>query len=175
VDVTSEIVGSKVSLTVPGPFDDFYHAEYPRIARLLFGLTGRWALSEELTQESMLEVHRRWDRVRSLDRPDLWLRRVAINKAISARRRLMAEMAAVTRIRGQRVFDTASVAIDQQIWHQIRRLPRRQAAAIVLWAVEDLSHRDIAEALGCTEATARTHVRRAREALQRTLPSEEEQ
>ena len=141
-------------------FDDFYRSQYPCIARLLYGLTGRWALSEELTQESMLEAHRRWDHVHALDRPDLWLRRVAINKAISARRRLIAELAAIARIRAQRdVEDTASPG-DQQVWREIRKLPRRQAAAIVLWAVEDLPLRDIGDALGCSEETARTHIRR---------------
>ena len=154
-------------------FDEFYKVEYSRIVRLMFGLTGRWPLAEELAQESMLSAHRNWDRVRTLDRPDLWLRRVAVNRAISARRRLVAEVAALGRVRTISVSETPMLT-DETIWNEIRRLPRRQSAAMVLWAVEGLTHAEIGEALNCSADTARTHIRRARDTLRRTLKSEVE-
>jgi RNA polymerase sigma-70 factor, ECF subfamily len=154
-----------------GDFDGFYKSEYGRIVRLMFGLTGRWPLAEELAQESLLSAHRNWGRVRTLDRPDLWLRRVAMNRAISARRRLLAELAALGRVRAPAATESPLPA-DEQIWHEIRRLPRKQAAALVLSAVEGLSHAEIGEALDCSAETARTHVRRARETLQRTVKPE---
>jgi RNA polymerase sigma factor (sigma-70 family) len=154
-------------------FDGFYRSEYSRIVRVMFGLTGRWPLAEELTQESMLSAHRNWERVRTLDRPDLWLRRVAVNRAISARRRLVAEVAALGRVRTASISETPLPA-DETIWNEIRRLPRRQSAAMVLWAVEGLTHAEIGEALDCSADTARTHIRRARETLRRTLKSEVE-
>ncbi len=61
---------------------------------------------------------------------------------------------------------------DERIWSEIRQLPRRQAAAMVLWAVEGLAHAEIGAALNCSAETARTHIRRARETLQRTLKKE---
>ena len=43
----------------------------------------------------------------------------------------------------------------------IERLGSRQASAILLKAVEDESYANVAQALGCSEATARVHVQRA--------------
>ena len=152
-------------------FDEFYKVEYSRIVRLMFGLTGRWPLAEELAQESMLSAHRNGERVRTLDRPDLWLRRVALNRAISTHRRLVAELAALGRVRAPSVSELPLPA-DERIWSEIRRLPRKQAVAVVLWAVEGLGHAEIGEALDCSAETARTHIRRARETLRRTLKLE---
>jgi RNA polymerase sigma-70 factor (ECF subfamily) len=47
----------------------------------------------------------------------------------------------------------------------IGELPRNQAEAITLRCVEGLPYREIGDALGCSEVTARTHVARARERL----------
>ncbi len=116
-------------------FDEFYKVEYSRIVRLMFGLTGRWPLAEELAQESMLSAHRNGERVRTLDRPDLWLRRVALNRAISTHRRLVAELAALGRVRAPSVSELPLPA-DERIWSEIRRLSRKQPVAVVLWAVE---------------------------------------
>ena len=137
-------------------FDEFYKVEYGRIVRLMFGLTGRWPLAEELAQESMLSAHRNWERVRTLDRPDLWLRRVAVNRAISTHRRLVAELAALGRVRAPSVSELPPPA-DERIWSEIRRLPRKQPVAVVLWAFEGLGHAEIGEALDCSTETARTH------------------
>lgn len=152
-------------------FDRFYTVEYPRIVRLMVGLTGRWPVAEELAQESLLSAHRNWERVRTLDRPDLWLRRVAVNRAISAHRRLVAELAALGRVRTPSVSELP-VPADERIWSEVRRLPRKQAVAVVLWAVEGLGHAEIGEALGCSAETARTHIRRATDTLRRTVKPE---
>ncbi|MFZ1412327.1 MAG: RNA polymerase sigma factor, partial [Micropruina sp.] len=52
------------------------------------------------------------------------------------------------------------VAADQ-VWRLCGELPPAQRAAVVLRFYEDLSFAEIAEALGCREATARSHVHRA--------------
>ena len=51
-------------------------------------------------------------------------------------------------------------------------LPERQRSAFLLREVEDLSFRDVAEALGVNEATARVHHLRARRTLQELLKDE---
>jgi RNA polymerase sigma-70 factor, ECF subfamily len=155
-------------------FEPFYRAQYPKVVRLLVGLTGRRALAEELAQEALLSAHKRWAHLATMDRPDLWLRRVAINRAISAHRRWLAEVAALARVRSREQGATqapsdAGLAADERLWNEIRALPRRQASALVLWAVEDLALDDVGEVLGCAGETARTHLRRARERLAAAL------
>ena len=51
----------------------------------------------------------------------------------------------------------------------IDRLGSRQASAVLLRAVEDESYANVAQALGCSEATARVHVQRARVKLRQWL------
>lgn len=150
-------------------FDRFYRAEYKRLVRLLVGMTGRWGVAEELAQEALLSAYREWPRLEALDRPDLWLRHVAVNRAISARRRLMAEVAALARVRDERIAEPAELGVDGRVWAAVRELPRRQAAAVVLWAVEDLTFAEVGIVLGCSAETARTHLRRARERLALSL------
>jgi RNA polymerase sigma factor (sigma-70 family) len=58
------------------------------------------------------------------------------------------------------------------VWAAASQLSPRQRAALALQAQNDLSMRDIAAVLGCSEATARVHLHRALSALRRTLRKE---
>src|SRR5262245_52965397 len=72
-------------------FDGVYRAEYRAVVRLAAVLTGRWAVAEELAQEAFLALYTRWDQVQVYERPDLWVRRVVVNRAVSVRRRWLTE------------------------------------------------------------------------------------
>lgn len=51
----------------------------------------------------------------------------------------------------------------------IARLPRQQAAAVLLRIVQEQSYEAVAKALDCSETTARIHVSRGRARLSRWL------
>jgi RNA polymerase sigma-70 factor (ECF subfamily) len=55
----------------------------------------------------------------------------------------------------------------------VRSLPERQAAAVALHYLEDLSIADIAAVLECAEGTAKSHLHKARAALAQRLRTEE--
>ena len=61
----------------------------------------------------------------------------------------------------------------QETMDHVRRviaaLPRKQARAVLMHLVEEQPYADIASALGCSEATIRSHVRRGRDRLQSEL------
>lgn len=152
-------------------FDGFFAVEYPRLVRSLVALTGRRAVAEEIAQEALFEAYRRWREVQLLDRPGLWVRRVAVNRAISTHRRLAAEAAALFRIGSWPSADGSDPVPDPEVWEAVRSLPRRQAAALVL-PVEGHTAAEIGEVLGCGAETARTHLRRARAALSVKLREE---
>jgi RNA polymerase sigma factor (sigma-70 family) len=69
--------------------------------------------------------------------------------------------------------DPAQAALERErreaLLAAIARLPPRQAQALVLRAMEEQSFDAIAQALGCSEATARSHVSKARERLREIL------
>ena len=61
-------------------FEAFYLREYPQVVGLLNGLLGSRLVAEELAQETFLVAYRDWDRIRGLDNPRAWVRKVAINQ-----------------------------------------------------------------------------------------------
>lgn len=146
-------------------FEEFYRSMYQPTVRLVLGMTGDIGIAHEHTQEAMLSVWRNWRKVQGLDRPDLWVRRVVVNRVISYRRRRVPDL----RLLAASWRHAASLSdVDRMgdpIWDAVRRLPPRQAAAIVLWAVDGHTFSEIGQVLDCGEATARTHMRRARARL----------
>ena len=111
-------------------FEDFYRAEYLRVLRVVAAITGDRPVAEEVTQEAFLVAQRSWVRVSRYDRPELWVRRVAMNRALSWRRRIAAEARAVLRLRSKRAESGAGSEVGSPIWGYVRELPRRQAAVI---------------------------------------------
>lgn len=64
------------------------------------------------------------------------------------------------------------VATLEAVRRVCARLPRRQRAAVALRFFEDRDYDEIAGLLGCSEATARSYVHRAIQALRRELGEE---
>src|SRR6266487_118005 len=50
-------------------FREFFAAEYGRLRRLGFLLTGDWVQAKELAQDALVRVYRVWRRVRRLEHP----------------------------------------------------------------------------------------------------------
>src|SRR5688572_26923544 len=163
---------------VPAPFERFsddYTAFFRREVRSLVALAAAIAgadRAEEIAQEALLRAHREWDRIARYDKPGAWVRRVTINLATSSRRRRFTERRALERAGGQRQLDAPPPDVDE-FWALVRRLPHRQAAAVALHYLDDLSIADIADALGCAEGTAKAHLHHARRTLAEHLRQQE--
>jgi RNA polymerase sigma-70 factor (ECF subfamily) len=157
------------------PFDVFYRREFPRMVDLAFGLSGRsWAAAEDLAQEAMIAAHRNWSRVAGFDNPATWVRRVVLNRAASRFHRGKAELRALIRLpslRSDRVEPLDHEA--QEFWETVRSLSERQAQAIALRYLDELSTAEIAEVLGCSPSTVKVHLHRGRKELARRLELEE--
>lgn len=59
--------------------------------------------------------------------------------------------------------------LREQVMEQIAKLPRQQAVAALMRLIDGMPYADIAQALGCSESTARVHVTRGRTRLQERL------
>lgn len=155
---------------VDDSFDAFYRREYGAVVALVYALSGSRAAAEDLAQDAFLATHRVWARVVHYDDPGGFVRRVALNRAISAARRLAAETRALARLsaRARPVLEPLD-APGAEFWSVVRSLPRRQAQVVVLRYLEDRADDDIARILGCSEATVRVHMHRARPVLARRL------
>lgn len=153
-------------------FEDVYRESYVAVLRVATAVTGDRGVAAEVTQEAFMAARQRWNTVGNYDRPDFWVRRVAINRALSARRRAVREARALVRLGGRRDrVDIGDPATDE-VWGHVRRLPRRQAALVALVYLDDLSVEQAANALGIAVPTAKTHLQRARRALAVVLKEE---
>lgn len=156
-------------------FDEFFARELGSLEAIAFGLTGRRGLAEELAQEAMLVVYRRWAVLAGYDDPAAFARRVVANKSVSAFRRLLAEARALNRVRDRRELSVDTMRDpDDALWGAVRRLPARQAQAVTLRYVGDLDTTAIAAALGCPEGTVRVLLHRARQSLALALGRDNE-
>lgn len=63
-------------------FDWWYRTVYSGVARTVFLIVHDRGCAEEITQDAFLQMLRHWTRVRGYERPDAWVRRVAIRLAV---------------------------------------------------------------------------------------------
>lgn len=133
---------------------------------------GDRAAAEDCTQEAFERAFRSWKRWRPDAPAEAWLHRIAINVAISARRRdRLREVGAVIRRLGRPVSppDPAALAERSEVFGALRRLPPKQAAVIVLRHYHGYTNREIAQSLGVPERTIASRLAAARKLLQVNL------
>jgi RNA polymerase sigma-70 factor (sigma-E family) len=154
-------------------FRVFATAQLGALSQLAYVLTGDHHAAEDLLQDALVVVARRWDRVRRADNPVAYVRRIVYHELVSTWRRnryRRAELTsdAVPEPVGHGSVDEAGT-VDRRLLLQraLRRLTPRQRAVIVLRFYEDLSEADAAEVLGCSVGTVKSQtayaLRRLRE------------
>ncbi len=154
-----------------GSFEAFYRREFSPMVKLAAAVTGSHLQAEDIAQEALSRAHRKWEQISEYDKPGAWLRRVTINLALSTRSRLALDVKARLKL-GPPAVVPAPAEPHDEVWAAVRRLPGNQRAAIALHYLEDRSVTEIAEALGCSEATAKVHLHRGRKALMEMLEDE---
>lgn len=146
-------------------FERFADEVTDALVRAGYLMTFDLAETEDLVQETLLRVARRWDRVRSMDHPASYARRILVNLVIDSepkRSRRRAELGAG----GEEALDSRpdadsgrpfrNVDTMSELQWALGTLPRRQRAVIVLRYWEDMSEADVAELLGCSVGTVKS-------------------
>jgi RNA polymerase sigma factor (sigma-70 family) len=146
-------------------FDEFFLAEFPRLVSMLTAWNGDRAVAEDLAQDALLQAHRNWSTLVELERPGASVRRVALNRSSNQRRGRRRERAALSLLHARASADIVIPTADDQLWERVRALPAAQRDATILRYVDDLPLRNIADVLGCSDGTVKTHLQRARRAL----------
>ena len=158
-------------------FDAVFRADHRAVVAIAWALTGSRAVAEEVTQEAFLRAHLRWSRIGRYENPGAWVRRTAINLALSDRRRRGAERRAIARTSpvAETADATDEVAGTERFWAAVRLLPPQQASVIALHYLEDRSVLEVADVLGLAEGTVKAHLHKARAALARQLSIDPEE
>lgn len=151
-------------------FEEFVREEYGAVLALVIAVHGA-ADSEDIVQEAFIRAQREWTRLADAEFRSLWVRRVALNLAVSRLRRLRSESKAVLRLAWRREPSGMTLLPEpsSEVWDQVRRLPKRQAQVIALHYLEDRSVADIARLLVVAEGTVRALLHQGRASLASAL------
>ncbi len=130
-------------------------------------MLGDVAAAEDWTQDAFLKAFRAWE-TWSQDVPvEAWLHCIAIDAAISYRRKhALRDLGEMVRCLGRPVVDDpADHALGGDLLRELRRLPAKQAAAVVLRHVHGYTNREIAATLGVPESTVAARLMTAKRTL----------
>ncbi len=165
----TELLGSRLGLygvmaRATDDFDQFVAANVDDLLRTAYLIAWDEAEAEDLVQECLLKVARLWPRVRSMDQPRAYARRILINLATDgargrARRRV--ELEPPSPAAPERSADPlAALDTHVELVEALGRLPPRQRAVLVLRYFHDLTEVQAAEVLGCPPGTVKSNASR---------------
>ncbi|MCO8273790.1 SigE family RNA polymerase sigma factor [Actinoplanes sp. TRM 88003] len=149
-------------MSEPDSFDDFVQTRGWALLRFAYVLSGDSHLAEDLVQEVLAKMHRRWGRVAELHNAEAYVRKAILRQFLSWRRRRASTETVLAELPEQAGDEpqTRIVARDQ-MWQLLAGLPRAQRAVLVLRFYCDLPDAEIAALLDCGESTVRSQASRA--------------
>lgn len=146
-----------------------YRDEYRSLVNLASLLLDDPGACEEVVQDAFVRTLVAWPGLRDQAKAPAFLRSAVLNGARSRMRRLSVvrrhPVPAPGFVAGA---DRASVE-HLVVVAELRRLPPRQREAVALRYYLDLSEAEIAEAMGCSPGSVKTHLHRALAALAERL------
>ncbi|MFI6513740.1 SigE family RNA polymerase sigma factor [Streptosporangium sp. NPDC050855] len=152
-------------------FVDFVRHRGEHHLRTAVLLTGDWHAAEDLVQSCLGKLYRVWHRLDTSSEPDAYLRRILVNTYRSwwrARWRREVPRADLPDLPG-----SADVGEDRAMAEDIRnalaRLPARQRTALVLRFFVDLPEVEVADLMGCSVGTVKTHTHRGLRSMRRMI------
>lgn len=145
-----------------------FRAEFAAVARTVFLVVQDRDRAEEIAQDAFVKLLQNWRVVSAYERPDAWLRRVAIRMAVRQARR---ESLRPT-IERRESTPQAEQLPDVDVARAVGVLAPMQRAAVVLYYWEDRPVAEIARLLQVSDSTVKQHLHRARKRLADLLHEE---
>jgi RNA polymerase sigma-70 factor (sigma-E family) len=155
--MVDEPIATEVSLVTDraDTFAEVYAAQLPGLVRFAGLLLGSSSVAEDVVQEAFAKLHPRIERI---DNPAAWLHTVVVRACSNERRRWATARRHAARLARPDV--TVDDPVDPII-EQVRRLPPRQRAVVVLRFYNDLAEAEIARLLGIRLGTVKSTLHRA--------------
>lgn len=145
-------------------FDRFVRSNLDGLLRTAYLIAWDAREAEDLVQDCLFKVARRWGRVGGMDEPLAYTRRVLIHLALrgSGRRaRRRAELIVQAAEPGAEAAALTGLATREEVMAALARLPPAQRTVIVLRYFLDLTEAETARALGCSTGTVKSNAAKA--------------
>jgi RNA polymerase sigma-70 factor (sigma-E family) len=155
-------------------FTRFAQESADRLVRAAYLVVGDLSEAENLSQETLEKVAARWPRVRRMDSPFGYARRILFHLALRERRRRSRGPELMPRLPEVPVDDgTDAYVVQEQLIAAVAHLPRRQRATLVLRYWEGQSEGETAAVLGCSTGTVKSQTSKALRRLRAALGESE--
>lgn len=138
------------------------------VYRLAYARTGSREDAEDVFQEVFLRYVRKKPTFKDEEHRKAWLIRVTVNCAKSLRGSFWNRR--TEGLNENLVFDSVK---DYDLYYELMRLKPQEREVIHLFYYEDMTSKQIAQALGISESAVRTRLTRARKALKAFMKEED--
>ena len=143
-------------------FSEFVDVRSGSLLRTAYLVIGDYQLAQDLVQESLTKTYVAWPRLRDPRNAEAYCRKAITTTAISWFRRKGWDNERPTEHLPDRPARStgheSAVAERDVVWRELRQLPPRQRAAVVLRFYEDLTEAQTAAAMGCAVGTVKSQV-----------------
>ena len=135
------------------------------LLRFAYLLCGDRQHAEDLLQDVLLSMHRRFPDDLAVNSPVGYARRCLANANVNRARRRSSSEVVVDLVPDSAVEPPDHLGERDALWRAVRRLPTKQRTVLVMRFYADSPDSDIAAALGCRLGTVRSIASRALTAL----------
>ena len=153
------------------PFQAFMDEHRTDVWRVLAAVAGPQE-ADDCLQETFLAALSAYPDLKDARNLRGWVMTIAFRKAIDTHRGRRRRPVPVAKVHENAVPEIAGAAPDtpdDDLWNAVRSLPPMQRAAVAYRYVSDLPYKDIADAIGCSEDSARQNVRMGLRRLREVL------
>jgi RNA polymerase sigma-70 factor (sigma-E family) len=156
-----------------GKLEQLYAQHIASAVRLAFLITGDEQQAKDIAQDAFVKVAGRFHGLRNPAAFPAYLRTTVVNLSRGYLRRLKTQRDYLARQkRVEAIASTPDVEGRDEMWRALQSLPARQRAALVLRYYEDMSERQIADALDSSESAVKSLLNRGLKDLRARMRGE---
>jgi RNA polymerase sigma-70 factor, ECF subfamily len=187
VEPSDEVLCRQVAERDEAAFDVLVNRYQQRAWRLAWSILRDAEEARDISQEAFVRLYQTAGSFAGRARFSTWFYRILVNLCLDHRRRRWWQRIAtnhhespdappgesfIERLPAERYDPAEAVERERavkQLWAEVELLAPQQRAAVLLQVQEELSTREIAAVLQCSEATVRVHLHRALARLRKTM------
>ena len=161
---------------------EFYNKFYKEVYYVCYKITENEKDAEDIAQETLIKAIDKIDTLKNPEGLSTWLKTIANNLSINyLKKNRKFNIVNNSEEMGEEIFEENRIAqktpedivadkeVTDILTNMINRLPREQRITIFMFYYEELSVKEIAEIMDCSEATVRSRINYARKALRKQV------
>ena len=148
---------NRPEIAAPANFEQLFRTHGERMKSIAYNHLGSVSDAEDAVQETFLKIHRALDTFTGEASFSTWAYRILINTCYDQlrKRRRRGEEEALDEMPVERTANTVDDTKRMMLRRLLEQLPEQRRSVFTLFEIEGLSHAEIAEILGITEANSK--------------------